>query len=255
MIKIPNLSLSLPAIFSHCQSQYSLTMLLNLEVSLDPIRLFDMGALGVKKESVSYATLGGLLIPKLSFPVSSENRLSFYKTLSRAFYQDPKFFIDEKAESRVYIGNLDSRITEAALIKMFTPYGKILSEEFLWHTRGPKRGEPRGFAFIQFSTKEEAKLAKEKMHGRLACGRPLVVRLASEKYLEEAGQDSSKALGEAKKAGPTGSTLGQTSRSAKIAAIKNKLRDLEEEGPSVKKQKQAYSDSFKGSLDHSQGKG
>lgn len=42
----------------------------------------------------------------------------------------------------------------AALIKMFTPYGKILSEEFLWHTRGPKRGEPRGFAFIQFSTKE-----------------------------------------------------------------------------------------------------
>lgn len=67
---------------------------------------------------------------------------------------DPNFLIDEKAESRVYIGNLDLRITEAALIKMFTPYGKILSEEFLWHTRGPKRGEPRGFAFIQFSTKE-----------------------------------------------------------------------------------------------------
>lgn len=167
----------------------------------------------------------------------------------------------------------------AALIKMFTPYGKILSEEFLWHTRGPKRGKPRGFAFIQFSTKEvscmllwllyqgkllistfkvsmqEAKLAKEKMHGRLACGRPLVVRLASEKYLDEAAQDSSTALGEAKKAGLTGSTLGQTSRSAKIAAIKNKLRALEEGGPSVKKQKQADSDSCKDSLDHSQDKG
>ncbi|KAH8511484.1 hypothetical protein H0E87_008885 [Populus deltoides] len=166
--------------------------------------------------------------------------------------QDPNFLIDEKAESRVYIGNLDLRITEAVLIKMFTPYGKILSEEFLWHTRGPKRGEPRGFAFIQFSTKEEAKLAKEKMHGRLACGRPLVVRLASEKYVDEAAQDSSTALGEAKKAGLTGSTLGQTSRSAKIAAIKNKLRALEEGGPSVKKQKQADSDSCKDSLDHSQ---
>ncbi|KAJ6766731.1 RNA-BINDING PROTEIN 18-RELATED [Salix purpurea] len=102
---------------------------------------------------------------------------------------------------------------------------------------------------------QEAKLAKEKMHGRLACGRPLVVRLASEKYLDEAAQDSSTALGEAKKAGLTGSTLGQTSRSAKIAAIKNKLRALEEEGPSVKKQKQADSDSCKDSLDHSQGKG
>lgn len=44
--------------------------------------------------------------------------------------------------------------TRASLIKMFSPFGKIVSEDFLWHTRGPKRGEPRGFAFIQYSTKE-----------------------------------------------------------------------------------------------------
>lgn len=37
---------------------------------------------------------------------------------------------------------------------MFSPYGKIVAEDFLWHTRGRKRGEPRGFAFVQFSTKE-----------------------------------------------------------------------------------------------------
>lgn len=42
----------------------------------------------------------------------------------------------------------------AALIKMFSPFGDIVSEDFLWHTRGPKRGEPRGYAFIQFRTKE-----------------------------------------------------------------------------------------------------
>lgn len=46
-----------------------------------------------------------------------------------------------------------SRI-RATLIKMFSPFGKIISEDFLWHTRGPKRGEPRGFAFIQYSSKE-----------------------------------------------------------------------------------------------------
>lgn len=67
---------------------------------------------------------------------------------------DPRSFADERSESRLYVGNLDLRITEAALIKMFSPYGKIISEDFLWHTRGPKRGEPRGFAFIQYSTKE-----------------------------------------------------------------------------------------------------
>lgn len=67
---------------------------------------------------------------------------------------ESNFLVEEKSESRLYVGNLDQRITEAALIKMFSPYGKIVSEDFLWHTRGPRRGEPRGFAFIQFNTRE-----------------------------------------------------------------------------------------------------
>ncbi|KAG4172676.1 hypothetical protein ERO13_A11G011800v2 [Gossypium hirsutum] len=151
---------------------------------------------------------------------------------------DPRSFADERSESRLYVGNLDLRITEAALIKMFSPYGKIISEDFLWHTRGPKRGEPRGFAFIQYSTKEEAKLAKEKMHGRLACGRPLMVRLASEKYLEEAAaQNSSKAGCNTIKSGTTSTISGQVSRSAKIAATKNKLKALDEERDGAKKPK------------------
>ncbi|TYI53542.1 hypothetical protein E1A91_D11G012000v1 [Gossypium mustelinum] len=151
---------------------------------------------------------------------------------------DPRSFADERSESRLYVGNLDLRITEAALIKMFSPYGKIISEDFLWHTRGPKRGEPRGFAFIQYSTKEEAKLAKEKMHGRLACGRPLMVRLASEKYLEEAAaQNSSKAGCNTIKSGTTSTISGQVSCSAEIAAIKNKLKALDEERDGAKKPK------------------
>lgn len=67
---------------------------------------------------------------------------------------DPNNSLDDKSESRLYVGNLDLRISEAALIKMFSSFGKIVAEDFLWHTRGPKRGEPRGYAFVQFSTKE-----------------------------------------------------------------------------------------------------
>nr|XP_018622724.1 sex-lethal homolog [Nicotiana tomentosiformis] len=78
--------------------------------------------------------------------------------------KDPVNSLDDKSESRLYVGNLDLRISEAALIKMFSPYGKIIAEDFLWHTRGPKCGEPRGYAFVQFSTKEEAVLAKENIH-------------------------------------------------------------------------------------------
>ncbi|KAA8533683.1 hypothetical protein F0562_031200 [Nyssa sinensis] len=154
---------------------------------------------------------------------------------------DHNGLIDEKCESRLYVGNLDLRITEATLIKMFSPFGKIVAEDFLWHTRGPKRGEPRGFAFIQFSSKEEAKLAKEKMNGKLACGRPLVVRLASEKYLEEPSEKFAKAVGESNKLSFAGSSSGQMSRGAKIAAIKNKLKDMEEESRGAKKQKQVDS--------------
>ncbi|KAL1550726.1 putative RNA-binding protein 18 isoform X1 [Salvia divinorum] len=148
-------------------------------------------------------------------------------------------FNDEKVESRLYVGNLDLRITEAALIKMFSPFGKIVSEDFLWHTRGPKRGEPRGYAFIQFSSKEEAIRAKEKMHGRMACGRPLVVRLASEKYPIDGAVNHSK-TGEGSRSLLCGGSGGQTSRSAKIAAIKNKLKAIDEEGHKTsKKQKQS----------------
>lgn len=85
---------------------------------------------------------------------------------------------------------------------------------------------------------QEAELAKEKMHGRLACGRPLVVRLANENNLLETADNSSKSVGEGQKLHLTGGSMGQTSRNAKIAAIKNKLKSLEEEGSKPKKQKQ-----------------
>jgi len=92
---------------------------------------------------------------------------------------------------------------------------------------------------------QEAELAKEKMHGRFACGRPLVVRLAGEKCLLETADKSTKAASEGHKmlliggGGGGGSAMGQTSRTAKIAAIKNKLKSLEEESSRTKKQKQS----------------
>ncbi|KAL9237331.1 hypothetical protein vseg_011892 [Gypsophila vaccaria] len=150
----------------------------------------------------------------------------------------PTFANDESSDKRIYVGNIDHRISEATLLKMFSPFGKIETEDFLLHTRGPKRGEPRGFAFVQYSTKEEARLAKEEMHGRLACGRPLIVRLACEKAAVETSENIPKAGGLAIKSTRSGTTSAQMSRSAKIAAIKNKLKSLEENGSSAKKQKQ-----------------
>lgn len=86
---------------------------------------------------------------------------------------------------------------------------------------------------------QEAELAKEKMHGKLVYDRPVVVRLASEKYSIEASNNSSKAKGEASKSSLIGNFSGQTNRTAKIAAIKNKLKAMEEECHVTKKLKQA----------------
>lgn len=88
---------------------------------------------------------------------------------------------------------------------------------------------------------QEAKLAKEKMHGKLASGRPLVVRFASDKCLLETTKNSSKVTGEGHRIHHTDNGMGQTSRCAKIAAIKNKLKSIEEESSRPKKQKRSDS--------------
>ncbi|RZC57347.1 hypothetical protein C5167_004648 [Papaver somniferum] len=95
---------------------------------------------------------------------------------------------------------------------------------------------------------QEAQLAKQKMNGRLACGRPLVVRYASEKYYLEMLTTAPKPfkvgiVSEEKKASQPGSSThtGQMSRSAKIAAIKNKLKSLEENCCLKKKPRQGDS--------------
>lgn len=98
---------------------------------------------------------------------------------------------------------------------------------------------------------QEAILAKEKAHGRLVYGRPLIVHLASEKYLADGEENSAKAV-EAKKYGVTTSSCsGEMSRSAKIAAIRNKLKAMDEEPPESKKQKLANSVPCRNSLDPS----
>lgn len=89
---------------------------------------------------------------------------------------------------------------------------------------------------------QEAELAKEKMHGRLACGRALVVHLASEKCFTESQQRPPKVVGPACRGNISSSSSGSgqnTSKSAKIAAIKSKLKDLEGENSNAKKLRQS----------------
>eukprot|EP00003_Mantamonas_plastica_P014610 TRINITY_DN25301_c0_g1_i1.p1 TRINITY_DN25301_c0_g1~~TRINITY_DN25301_c0_g1_i1.p1 ORF type:complete len:202 (+),score=68.38 TRINITY_DN25301_c0_g1_i1:73-678(+) len=89
-------------------------------------------------------------------------------------------------ENKVFIGNLDLRINEYALVKMVSTFGKIADINFLYHHAGPNRGRPRGFAFVEFSSREEAEKCIEKLNGEYILGRRLAVNFADEKIDYEA---------------------------------------------------------------------
>jgi len=102
----------------------------------------------------------------------------------------------------------------------------VANDSWLWYSRfSPLPPEV---------SMQEAQLAKEKMNGKLVCGRPMVVHLASEKSSLDSSS-SHRAVKDKKLAGGSGGKSQYTDRAAKIAAIKNKLKSLEEGGCSTKK--------------------
>lgn len=88
-------------------------------------------------------------------------------------------------------------------MQVCSKYGKISKLDYLFHKSGPQKGKPRGYAFVEFATKEvttlsiyfhpchecslrfvwlgqEAQRAMVTLHDKVLRGRKLVVSLASE---------------------------------------------------------------------------
>lgn len=87
--------------------------------------------------------------------------------------------------SKLYVGNMSFKTTEADLRDTFGQFGSV-TDVFIANDR--ETGRPRGFAFVTFSTDTEAKLAVEKMNGVDLDGRQLTVNEAKPK--EEMGSRS-----------------------------------------------------------------
>ncbi|XP_046902565.1 probable RNA-binding protein 18 isoform X3 [Hypomesus transpacificus] len=80
--------------------------------------------------------------------------------------------------NRLWIGNIDPKITEYHLVKLLERFGKVKQFDFLFHKAGPMEGQPRGYCFVNFHTKEEAERAIQCLNGKLALSKKLVVRWA-----------------------------------------------------------------------------
>lgn len=80
--------------------------------------------------------------------------------------------------SKVFVGNLDFNTTRAELQSLFSEVGEI-RDIFLPTDRDS--GRPRGFAFVEFATAEDAEKAIARFNGYELSGRALRVNAAEDR--------------------------------------------------------------------------
>lgn len=80
--------------------------------------------------------------------------------------------------SKVFVGNLDFNTTRAEVQTLFSEVGEI-RDVFLPMDR--ESGRPRGFAFVEYASDEDAAKAIEKFNGYTFGGRPLRVNAAEDR--------------------------------------------------------------------------
>lgn len=122
---------------------------------------------------------------------------------------------------RLWIGNLDSRVTEFSLLKLLQKYGELSKFDFLYHKSGPDQGKPRGYCFVTYSCRENAERAKKCLDGKFALSKRLVVKNAKTERRDF--------LSSATLLSKTSTTVKKenVSKEATIRAIEAKLRLME----------------------------
>ena len=79
---------------------------------------------------------------------------------------------------RLYVGNLSYNTTELGLREVFGQAGTVADAKIVMDR---DTGRPRGFAFVEMSTDQEAQAAIQQFNGRELDGRALNVNEAQER--------------------------------------------------------------------------
>src|ERR1700737_251881 len=91
---------------------------------------------------------------------------------------------ERRMSSKVFVGNLDFNTTRAEVQTLFSQIGEI-RDVFLPTDRDS--GRPRGFAFVEFASDEDAAKAIEKFNGYELNGRALRVNAAEDRPRRSGG--------------------------------------------------------------------
>lgn len=79
---------------------------------------------------------------------------------------------------KIYVGNLDYKVTEFAVRRLFESYGEI---EDIAMATDKETGKPRGFAIVMMRDHDQARSAIDGVQGRQLMGRALVINEAIDK--------------------------------------------------------------------------
>jgi len=131
-------------------------------------------------------------------------------------------------DCRLWIGNLDLRVTEYAMLKLIQRYNvTIQSFDFIYHRAGPEKGQPRGYCFVTLSSPAEAAVIMNKLNGKMALSRRLVVKYADLQKRDRA-PTADVSLGSIPQASTDVPKTVSQDVKGKIEAIEEKLKMMDE---------------------------
>lgn len=87
----------------------------------------------------------------------------------------PKAYSDR----RLFVANLAPSVTEHDLLKIFQSFGTLRKLDIIFHRNGPLKGRPKGYAFVEFETSDQANKAKSVVEGRQVKGRQIHLHFAT----------------------------------------------------------------------------
>ncbi|XP_015747099.1 probable RNA-binding protein 18 isoform X1 [Python bivittatus] len=115
------------------------------------------------------------------------------------------------------------------LLKLLQKFGKVKQFDFLFHKSGVLEGQPRGYCFVNFETKQEAEQAIHCLNGKLALSKKLVVRWAHAQVKRYDQNKNEKILPiSLEPSSSTETPQSNLSVSTKIKAIETKLKMMSE---------------------------
>ena len=134
---------------------------------------------------------------------------------------------ESEAHVKLWVGNLDSKLTEYQLLKICERFGEVSSFDFLYTITDTGKRYPRGYAFVTYTTASSAEAATKALNGQKVLGRQVAVRPANPR--SEPVKTPARPIPPALRAG-TGDKLSKEQKAMKIKALEAKLAKMESKG-------------------------